>query len=131
MPPDSRHISYKHIKSNIVNELTITSRVATMITSINWIHHRFYIVSCNNTLIHSITNDAYFHYLYTYICIVAKCMIIFINTPGQSKQLTSINRIRRRQYCIELLFILYRQFNIFIYSKQSFIFMTAHLFLLH
>ena len=35
-----------------------------------------------------------------------KCIKIFKNTPGQSKQLTSINRIQRRRYCIELLFIL-------------------------
>lgn len=45
------------------------------------IHWRFYIVPCNNTYI-----------LHTYTCIIAKCFKIFIDTPGQSKQLTSINQ---------------------------------------
>ena len=42
-----------------------TSRVAAkIIFDRNWIHRRFHVVSCNNTLIHSINS---FHYLYTYI----------------------------------------------------------------
>ena len=35
MPQDSGHISYEHIKSNIVDKLTITSRVAARIIFIN------------------------------------------------------------------------------------------------
>ena len=34
---------------NIVDQLTITSRVVPKIIFTNWIHHRFYIVLCNNT----------------------------------------------------------------------------------
>ena len=34
---ESEHISYKHIQSNIVDELTITSRLAAKIIFINWI----------------------------------------------------------------------------------------------
>ena len=81
IPRDSGHISYKHIKSNIVDELTSTSRVAAKIIFINWINRRFYVVSCNNTSIHSVHS---FYYLYTYICMVAKCTKLFINTPGRS-----------------------------------------------
>ena len=54
MPRDFGNISYKHSKLNIVDELTISSRVAAKIIFIIWIHWRFYVVSCNNTFIHSI-----------------------------------------------------------------------------
>ena len=47
LPWDSGHTSYKHIKSNIADELTISSQVVAKIIFINWI--RFYVVSCNNT----------------------------------------------------------------------------------
>ena len=44
-----RQHPYKHIKSNIVDGLTITSWVAAKIIFMTWIYCRFYTVSCNNT----------------------------------------------------------------------------------
>ena len=120
MPRESGHISYQHIKSNIIDELTITG---TYFTSGG--QEDCYKLNSSLALHcfmqqHLNTFHTFIHYLYTYICIVAKCSKRFINTPCRSKQLTSINHITRHRYCTELLFILETQFNIiYLYMSGS------------